>query len=278
MLAGDLVVLGTVTMTNSCKITGNLYSAGTVSMTAEAHVGGNVITRGDVSLQSTNKIDGIVYTTGTLASIDGSTKDQLRAAGALGGEVNESYTVPEIQLPAATTVAEPNSDQSTRITWNQWMNSTAAMNAAPSWSRGLSAQPGCTMAPWGDSVNGSAVTVIENTVVDARSTCSTASLQGMTVNLTGDLTIIANRFSTINGARFASADGATHRVRIVTPGISAAGSAGAVGLSAETVADSHTILDVEASGTATIEDRSAITGTLRAAALNASGANTIGRP
>ena len=134
------------------------------------------------------------------------------------------------------------------------------------------------MASWGDSVNSSTVGVSRNTVVDARSSCSTASLQGMTVKLAADLTIIANGFSTINGVHFVSSDGANHRVRIVTPGTITVGSAGAMALSAGTVADLHVILDIDASGTATVEDRSTITGSFGAAALKASGTATIGQP
>ena len=277
-ITGDLVVIGKTTMTNTCQITGNLYSAGAVSMNAQAKVGGNVVTRGDVHLQSSNTIHGAVFTTGTVSSIDGKTKDQLRASGALGGDVNEGYSVPELQLPSATTVSEPHPVDSLRLTWSQWMNATAAANSAPKWSKGLTAQPGCVMASWGDSVNSSTVGVSRNTVVDARSSCSTASLQGMTVKLAADLTIIANGFSTINGVHFVSSDGANHRVRIVTPGTITVGSAGAVALSAGTVADLHVILDIDASGTATVEDRSTITGSFGAAALKASGTATIGQP
>lgn len=98
----------------------------------------------------------------------------------------------------------------------------------------------------------------------------------MTVRLAGDLTITANRFSTVNGVRFVSADGAAHRVRIVTPGKSAAGTAGSVQLSAGTTAETPVTLDIEASGTLTAADRSNLSGTVSVGGLSGSGTVQIG--
>ena len=81
------------------------------------------------------------------------------------------------------------------------------------------------MASWGSSVNGSTVFIAGDTQVDATgSGCASVNLQTMTVKLSDDLTIYANGFSTINGSSFISADGAVHRVSIVTKGIRGCGS------------------------------------------------------
>lgn len=272
---GDLVVAGTLTVTNSCEITGDVYASGAVSLTASARIDGNVITPGDIRLQSSNMIGGDVFLGGTVASIDGATVADLHTRGALPGTISEGYNVPALRLPALSPITEPVTADAARISWAQWMNEAATANAAPAWSKGRTPSPGCTMAPWSDSVNAPTVTVGTNTVVDARA-CTAASLQGMTVRLAGDLTITANRFSTVNGVRFVSADGAAHRVRIVTPGKSAAGTAGSVQLSAGTTAETPVTLDIEASGTLTAADRSNLSGTVSVGGLSGSGTVQIG--
>jgi hypothetical protein len=108
----------------------------------------------------------------------------------------------------------------TGVTWQQWLNQTAAANDAPSWSQGLTSTPACVMAPWGASVNGEHVTVSTPTGVDARtatSGCSGATLQGMTLDLGADLVLQADQLTFVNGLTVTSVDGSDHVLQIVVP-------------------------------------------------------------
>ena len=83
---------------------------------------------------------------------------------------------PLLRLPVST------------MTWNQRMNQTATANAVPSWSLSLTSNPGCTMAPWSSSVNGSTMATSGDLVVDARSqasACAGVALQQRTLSLGG---------------------------------------------------------------------------------------------
>lgn len=132
------------------------------------------------------------------------------------------------------------------------MNQTARANNAPSWSQGLTPAR-LHDASLGSSVNGSTVSISGNTLVDATgSGYATISLQTMTVKLSGDLTIYANGFSTINGTSFVSGDGAVHRVSLVTSGARGCSTSGNVSLSNNTTVSSSR-LSADAAGKPTID-------------------------
>ncbi len=275
-VVGDLVVTGKVTLTNNCAIGGSVYANGNVTLTSTPLVAGSIVAVGSVSTQSTAKIGHDVYTAGIFSSNDGKTVAQLNASGALGGDVFPGSRVETMAggLPAQTTPADYQSSQT--ISWTQFMNQTARANNAPSWSQGLTANPGCTMASWGSSVNGSTVSILSDTVLDATSSgCATVSLQTMTVQLSGDLTIYANGFSTVNGTSFTSADGAVHRVSIVTKGARICGSAGSVSLSNNTTqVNSH--LSVDAAGKLIINGVVDLNGKTTAGCFAGSGSGLVG--
>lgn len=143
------------------------------------------------------------------------------------------------------------------ITWKQWMNQTAQANRAPSWSQGLSSTPGCTMAPWASSVNGSTVTTTGDLFIDARqpaSGCLGVALQQMTLSLGGDLTLVVDGFDAVNGLHVASADGNPHTLTIKVGGTAAANAN--FTFSASTTVDPEIKVSLQAPGKVTINGTS----------------------
>lgn len=223
---GDLIASGDVRLTNTCTVGGDVLAGGSVTLSARPVVHGSVTAVGDVRMQSTATVHGDVLAGGTVASTDGRSINQLIAGGSIGGDVIQGAQVaaPVLPVPAAADVlSAPGYDE---LTWTGWLNAVAAANAAPGWSRGLTASPGCVMGPWASSVNGSTVTVTAPTRVDARrlaSGCSLTSLQGMTLRLGADLVLVADNWRVTNGLRVESVDGAVHTLHVVVPGELGAG-------------------------------------------------------
>ncbi|HEY8912613.1 hypothetical protein [Lacisediminihabitans sp.] len=255
---------------------GSVYAGGNLTLNSAPKVTGSVIAGGDISMQSTATIGKDAVAGGTFSSNDGQTVAQLKTTGALGGDAYPGSTVPAVSgdLPPQTTPADYTTGQT--LTWTQLMNQTAQANNAPSWSQGLTSNPGCTMASWGSSVNGSTVSISGNTLVDATgSGCATVALQSMTVKLRGDLTIYANGFSTINGTSFVSGDGAVHRVSLVTTGPRGCSTSGNVSLSNNTTLSSS-LLSVDAAGKLTIDGTVDVNGKVTAGCFTGSGAGVVG--
>jgi len=274
---GDVVVSGDVSLTNSCRIEGSVYAGGKLSMDSTPVITGDVLTTGDARFQSTARIGGILRLGGAFTSIDAKSIDYLTSNGIVG-DVFENYRLPKEDLRAVPAALASGSDYPDfqAETWNQWMNQTAKANAAPSWSKGLTANPGCVMAPWSESVNKPTVQVTGDTLIDAiPSPCSTVSMQGMTVKLAGDLTIFANGFSSTNGLRFESSDGQPHIVNVVVPGARTCANVNGVSLSA-TVSDQLTTVNVDSAGKFTINGPSGISGKVAAGCLAGSGTVAIG--
>lgn len=275
-VTGDLVVSGQVALTNNCVIGGSVYAGGKVTLTSTPKVGGSVIAGGDISTQSTAKIGKDAIAAGVFSSNDGKTVAQLKVAGALGGDAYPGSTVPAAtgDLPAQTGPADYAASQT--LSWTQWMNQTARSNNAPSWSKGLTSSPGCTMASWGSSVNRPNVSISGNTLIDATgSGCATVNLQALTVKLSGDLTIYANGFSTVNGTSFVSADGTVHRVSLVTSGARGCSTSGNVLLSTNTTVSSSR-LSVDAAGKLTIDGTVDLNGKVTAGCFAGSGSGLVG--
>ena len=167
--------------------------------------------------QSTATIAGSIAVGGAFTSIDGKTIEHLQAVAAIGGSVSSGITLPAVVVDPPS---EPAVDTIAATGWKQWLKSIAQSNEAPSWSGAISGNPGCTMAPWASSVNGSVVNVASSKTIDARSAlsgCSSVSLQQMTLRLHGDLTIVTDGFSSVNGLTVNSGDGLAHTLRIIVP-------------------------------------------------------------
>ena len=134
------------------------------------------------------------------------------------------------------------------------------------------------MAPWGSSVNAPFVQITEDTLIDARSSgCSRIALQGMTLDLAGDLTIFAHGLESINGLKVRSTDGQPHTVTVMVPGSTPCGSPNSVSLSPGTVADQLTRIDVRVAGKLTVHGVSDLGGDVSAGCFAASGAVKVGR-
>ena len=169
-MTGDLIVSGNIYMTNTCGVTGNVYSGGNIVMDAQPTVGGNVFARGNATFQSTAKIGGTLYSGGTFTSPEGKPIDYFTANGSVGGEILPAFDIPEMNVGAFGPAVAQTADYpaSTQKTWTQWMNETAKSNNAAPGTPGTSANPGCVMAPWASSVNGTTVHVSTDTVIDAQ--------------------------------------------------------------------------------------------------------------
>jgi hypothetical protein len=101
-------------------------------------------------------------------------------------------------------------------------------------------------------------------------------MQGMTVTLAGDLTIFANGISSTNGLRFESSDGQPHIVNVVEPGTRTCANVNGVSLSAATVSDQLTTVNVDAAGKFTVNGIPVISGKVAAGCLAGSGTVAIG--
>lgn len=269
-VTGSVRVTGNAHLTNACTIDGDLIVGGKVTADSAPVVGGSIVAAGDIVFQSTAKVGGNLTAGGSITISDGVSRSNLIATGRVGGTIADHQTVagPVIATYAAPTVP------TTTTTWVKWMNAAAKAGAAPSWMAGLQPSPGCTMATY--SINTSNVSVDADTVVDARkaatgSSCSTVSLQGMTVKLSGDLTIVADGFSTLNGAHFVSADGKPHRVTIQIPGTTG----GNISLSAGTAADPGIALKLITPGTVAVQNGDAFGGSVYAGAFSTSGSVNV---
>lgn len=276
-IAGSVYATGNANLTNTCRITGDLLVGGNVKMNSSARVDGSVLAHGNVSIQSSNRIGGDVRAGGTFSTIDGKTNAYLLSHGVIGGVIETQAIVPDLPASPAPVFefAPEDWDGYTTVNWKSWMNATAIANNAPSWSQGRTANPGCVMAPWGSSVNGSTVTVVGDTVIDARqasSGCTGVTLQSMTLRVSGDVVLIANSFSGINGLRIESADGAPHTVRLLVPGEQVAcASAHTVSLSAATVVTPDITLRVMTPGKVAMNGTTTLRGSIAAGCVAASG-------
>ena len=162
-------------------------------------------------------------------------------------------------------------------TWAQWLHDTAVAADAPSWSAGLSTHPGCTLASW--TVATSTIAVDANTRSDAtkRTTgCSSVSLFGLSLQLSGDLTIVADGLQSTNGMQVTSADGLPHTLRILVPGqINWARHAHAVSLLGGTTADPMITVEIGTPGTVSLSGGVHMGAQIAAGHINADGHVTL---
>ncbi|WP_411700754.1 nidogen-like domain-containing protein [Conyzicola sp.] len=218
---GDTVVTGDVHLTDECQINGSLVAGGTVHMTSRSYVTGSVTSAGSVTFEASAKIGGQLTSGGIFIPV-GATRAYIEEHGAVGGTISEHAQVPAV-APGTTPIEtmESVTEGNPTKTWQAWVREAAIANNAPSWSSALSANPGCTVAPWASSLNGANIGVGAATIVDARLTtsgCETVTFQGMTVNLSGDLTLLVDNLRAINGIKFQTADASAYKVKIITLG------------------------------------------------------------
>lgn len=275
-VGGDLIATGNVHLTNQCHIGGDVHAGGTVVVDSTPTVTGSITAVGDVSIQSTAHVGGNLTTGGHLTYID------ARATTATGAPVIAGTITQGAQVspPTVTAPAPPVTPTgSTTTSWASWLNATASANSAPSWSPGLTANPGCTLAPWGASVNGPTAALTSTTVIDARVSttgCATITIQDMTLQLGGDVTILADAFASPGHLTVTSTDGTPHTLHLVVPGqITGCSSAGAIRFSGPTTTTNGARLDASTPGTLTVNGTSSIDGALHAGCVKASGGVTL---
>ena len=240
---GSVIVTGDAHLTNHCAIDGDITAGGAITVDSTPDVDGNLVAAGNVKFQSTAHVGGYVVAGGTFTSTDGLTIAAITAKGSVGGTISSHVSVSGIASMALPWVSinSPAWSGFHQETSRQWMNATAQTNGAPSWSHGLTASPGCTMASYGDSVNGTGVSITTNTLFDATKAttgCATVSLRGLTLTLNADLVIYADAFSSINALTVWSGDELTHSLHIQISGTAAAcTSAHTISLSTATSVD-----------------------------------------
>ncbi|MCC2308847.1 PKD domain-containing protein [Cellulomonas chengniuliangii] len=275
-IGGNVTATGNVYLTNRCRIDGTVWAGGTVRADSTPQVGGSVWAGGQITLQSTVKVGGHVATRGNLVVSDGKTVAQLRASGAIGGDVFTAATdLPSPPTPTAGAADVGAPAGATSVSWGAWLKAIATQANAPAWSSAFSANPGCALASW--SVGTSNVQVGKDTYVDARavaSTCSTVSLQGVKVDLRGDLTLVVDSFSSTNGLVVTASDGKPHRLRV----ISVAGAGSSVHLVGPTTVDRLVKVELVTPGTVQIDGTTDLTGTVSAGRVRTSGAVTLHTP
>lgn len=281
-VAGDVTVAGNAYLTNACSIAGDLWAGGTVTMDSAAAVGGSIRAVGSVTVQSTSHVGGDIVTAGGFRSVEGLTDDALHTNGTVTGQIVRAAAVsaPQVADLHSASGEDPLTGATPITAWSVWINGIAATNGAPAWSTALTATPGCTMAAGSYSVNGADVTVAEDTVIDARAvtgTCAAVALQGMSLHLTGDLTIVADSFSTVGKFAVVSADGRPHRLRVLVP--ASVGTAGpGVSFAQGAVIDPVVRVAVEAPGKVSVQGLTAFTGAVSAGQFVSTGTVTISAP
>jgi lysophospholipase L1-like esterase/cytoskeletal protein CcmA (bactofilin family) len=278
VVAGDLIATGDVHLTDTCRVVGDVHAGGTVVLDSAPSVGGGLDAVGDVRIQTTARVGSDLAAGGTVTVIDGGTPASLVDRGVVGGAVEEGADVaaPAPAAPAAPAVPA----NAHHLTWSQWLNQTATTNAAPAWSPGLSTTPGCTMAPWAASVNGAEVTVATDTVIDARAStsgCTSATIQGMTLRLGGDVTVLVDRMDAPTGLTVTTTDGRAHTLRVVVEGeISGCSANGAVTFANGARTTDGARLEVRTPGRATLNGPGDLDGRVAAGCFASSGSVTVG--
>jgi len=280
IVRGKLIVHGNAHLTNQCHILSDLLVDGNAILDSNAVVDGSVVATGEVRLQSSAHVGGDVRAA-AFTSIDERADSYLISHAVVGGTItrNANPTVPTVPPYASYAYSPADWDAYAITSWQSWMNATAKTNSAPSWSPGLSSTPGCVMAPWASSVSGNTVSVATATLVDARLSaggCGGVALQQMTVSLSANLTLVADKFDAIGGVKFVSADGRDHVVRIYLPGIANCRGGHDLTLQAGTVADPHISLNVLAPGKLTMNGPTTVTGNADAACFVGSGSVSLG--
>ena len=265
-VAGAVVVTGDAHLTSSCTIDGDLMVDGAVRLDSSSSVGGTVLAGGTVTMQSSATVGGDIVTAGSFVSTNRRSIEQLQAAGAIGGQVQQGATVSPVSVPEYETSSyEPTAWAGFEaMDWTAWVGSTAASGATD----GGSASE-CRM-------NGTTVTVEGDLLIDARqvtSSCAAVSFHDATIRLNGDLTIYADALASTAGLTVLSGDGLPHTVQILVPGTTrSCASAGRVVFSPGTTFAANLAVIVKTPGKVTIHGASALNVTVDASCFATSGA------
>ena len=100
------------------------------------------------------------------------------------------------------------------------------------------------------------------------------SLQGVKLDLRGDLTLVVDSLASTNGLVVTASDGQPHRLRV----LSGAGVGAALKLVRPTTVDLHVLVKVATAGTVQIDGTTDLTGTISAGRLQTSGVVTVHTP
>lgn len=276
-VAGDVTVVGDAYLTSSCRIDGDLWVSGALKMDSSPRVGGDVRAGGAITFQSTARIGGSVTTGSTFTSTDGRSVAQLRASGALAGVVNVSSFVLLPETSAGNRIGTAPLDGTAQIPWAAWLRAIATGANAPSWSPSLSDKPGCTVST--ATAGTSTVPVTSAAWIDARKVttrCDSVALQGLTLRLSADLTIVSDGIASTNGMRVVSADGKPHTLRLVVPGtVGPAAGVGQITLLGTTDVDPLITAVIATPGTVQINGPAQFNGQLIAGRLVLTGGVTV---
>ncbi|WP_149205485.1 hypothetical protein [Actinotalea subterranea] len=107
--------------------------------------------------------------------------------------------------------------------------------------------------------------------------CGSISLHALTLELSGDLTIIADGVASTNGMHVVSADGLPHTLRILVPGQINDGTSGhAISMLGGTTADETITVEIGTPGVVNLSGGVAMGGQVAAGHINADGQVTVG--
>ncbi len=222
---GNLIVVqGTTSISNRCRITKNLWSKGKFTVNSARSdglttVGLNAYSAGGASIAGGVKIGGDLIVAGTWNTWGGGPLvGGLFRTGAALSEIPQYVPVglPEVNYKPADWTGFANSGDRSAA-YRQWVAGQAAANGATDASVRSPTDPHCTVAgpSWG--INGTLTGPSVATVFDARSGCSTTTFQALTIKLRADMVIYTSSATLTNGVNVVSGDGAPHKIWIISP-------------------------------------------------------------
>ena len=224
---GNLMVSGTVSLTNTCRVDQDVRANGSVTTSTDTvRVAGSIIsTAGNITFGNHGLYVGDqIRAAGKVISSDG--RPVTTAAGNLPQTGVIGLTrVPDKKFPVVT--YDPAQWPGFGVkTWAAWLVENADANKASA-SSSARKKPCSLQDSASYSLNGPLTSPAAPTVIDAMA-CSSISVNSVDLKLRGDLTIFAKSFTSSNALRVTSADGAQHKLRIIVPFASATQTCGQV--------------------------------------------------
>ena len=219
IFSSSVVITGNAYFTNNCKIHGDVWVKGTVRIDSNPEFGGSLNSEGNITFQSTARITGDIVTEGTFTVIDGGTIESLQASGRIGGEVWQNTAVKKFLPPVFPNYGKEAG--ATYTDWSDFLKGQAALQpSTPNWSP-IYQGVGCDLNPnasW--SLPGN-IQINSNMTVDTTVACPGGIDigNGGAIDLRADLTILATKINTSSGMKVRSADGDTHKFRVIVPSI-----------------------------------------------------------
>jgi len=215
---GDVTVSGTATFSNGCKVTGNFWAGNNVSMTnGTASIVGNLIS-------SAGKIDMSTSASTTVGGFAQAGLGIVTSGNRVGGAVipNTPTQAPpspaDEVMPAITyndLVGAGSGSPSVKLI-KPFLNEASMANPSfPSWANSTTYANVCDVASW--NYNQNLVSPAVPTILDARD-CPTLTMQGATLKLRADLTLVVNNFTMTNSFQVTGEDPTkTYKLRIIAP-------------------------------------------------------------